>query len=299
MKGRAIVIVGGDSVIGRQLSVECAASGVSVMASTRRTEGVGAGRFLLDLTAPRPDEYLPQTGGPVIIAAAMTGYDACQNDPLSAVVNVEAPVLLARAALGAGRRVIFLSTSSVFNGDLPFPGEDDELTPHAAYSMQKAEAERRLSALPGWLSNGAIVRLTKALSPSTSPIPGWRERLGRGETITPFSDLTFAPISLQFAVSALIQITLSAHCGIFHLSGAADVTYAQFARRYAQALGPGADIVEPTTSAQAGVKLLFNPRHSALGTARTQRLTGIAPQSLDGVVEDLLQAEQNANGHLF
>lgn len=291
-KASSLVIVGGDGVIGRQLSIECAKVGITTQASTRRHERVGRNRFFLDLAAPRPDQYLPENSNPIIIVAAQTGYAACENDPASSKVNVEAPLLLAEAALDTGRRVIFVSTNSVFGGNLPLCNEDDKVMPQVAYSKQKAEAERRLSELPGWSLYGSIARLTKVLSPSTSPIAAWRETLNRGKPISPFSDMIFSPISIQFAACSLIQLALSPHCGNFHLSGAADVTYAEFAHRYVEMKKLSKDLVVPTTAAQAGVNLLFNPRYSALGMARTQQLIDTMPQSLSDVANDLLQAEK-------
>lgn len=293
MKGRSLTIIGGDSVIGRQLLIECAKVGVTAQASTRRAERVRPGRFFLDLTASQPADYLPEGNNPILIVAAKTGFDICENDPTSETVNVEAPVKLAKAALAAGRRVIFVSTSSVFGGDLPFCNEDDEVMPQATYSNQKAEAERQLSALPGWSAQGSIVRPTKVLAPSTSPLPAWREALGRGKTISPFSDMVLSPISIQFAARSLIRIALSHHCGNFHLSGDADVTYVEFARQYASAHNSDEALVVPTTSTQAGINLLFHRRYGALGMIRTQRLTNIAPQKMSDVVADLLQAEQS------
>ena len=290
--GRSLVVVGGDSLIGRQLLIDCEEMGISALASTRRRATAGANRFFLDMAGSRLADCLPQLSSPIIIVAAQTGFSACEIDPTTEKINIEAPVQLAKAALAANRRVIFISTSSVFDGELPLCNEDDEVNPTAAYSIQKAEAERQLSALPGWATNGAVVRLTKVLAPGTAPIPAWRAILGRGEPIAPFSDLVFAPISLEFASRSLIEIAFSPHCGNFHLSGVSDVTYADFARAYLAAQQLSQALVAPTTSAQAKVALFYRPRYGALGMARTLRLTSIAPQSLSSVIADLLQSEK-------
>lgn len=264
-----------------------------VQASTRRTGKTDRDRFFLDLAAPDPAENLPDSSAPILIVAAITGFDACKNDPASAIVNIKAPVVLAKAALAAGRRIIFVSTSSVFAGDIPLCNEYDEVRPQAIYSRQKAEAERQLSALPCWPLQGSIVRLTKVLAPSTPPIPVWRDALNRGKQISPFSDMVFAPISLQFASCNLIRIALSDLCGNFHLSGASDITYVEFARRYVEAHNCSEALVVPTTSAQAAVDLSFSRRFGALGMIRTQQLTSIEPQKVGDVVADLLHAEQS------
>ncbi len=295
---RSVVIIGGDSVIGGQLSVECLKSGIAPLVSTRRQGKMNAGRFTLDLSDPRVGDRLPENDSPIIIVAAQTGYDACEHDPASEKVNIDAPVRLARSALAVRRRVVFVSTNSVFGGDLALCAEDDEVAPQTAYSKQKAEAERQLKALPGWSSYGSIARLTKVLSPDTPPIPSWRENLLRGRPIAPFSDLVFSPISLQYAARGLVRVAMSPHCGLFHFSGAADMTYAEFARLYADARHFGPKLVTPTNSAQAGVDLLYKPRCSALGMARTERLLETGPQDPDDVVKDLLQAEQGGGSPL-
>jgi dTDP-4-dehydrorhamnose reductase len=151
-----------------------------------------------------------------------------------------------------------------------------------------------LNALPGWGKLGAIVRLTKVLAPDTSPIASWREAIARGGRISPFSDMMFAPISLRYAARNLCRIALSRCCGNFHLSGAADVSYVDFARRYVAAHDGDAALIVPTTSTQAGVDLLFNRRYSALGMSRTQETVGISPQDLDEVISDLRVAERSA-----
>lgn len=290
---QSLTLIGGDSLIGSQLLIECERTGVFVQASTRRADKVGGNHFFLDLTASQPEKHLPKNIGPILIVAAKTGLDRCDSDPTSAKVNIEAPVLLAKAALATGRRVIFVSTDSVFGGDLPFRNEYDPLRPQATYSKQKAEAEQQLGALPAWAEQGAIVRLTKVLSPNTPPILVWRKALDHGEPISPFTDMVFSPISVQFAAKSLIRIALSDHCGNFHLSGVADVTYAEFARQYVAACNGNEALVAPTTSKQAGVELLFDRRYSALNMTRTQRLTHIAPQNLDDVIMDLLATESD------
>jgi dTDP-4-dehydrorhamnose reductase len=289
--GQSLTIVGGDSLIGSQILIECEKVGVSVQASTRRTEQTGDNRFFLDLTASQPEKYLPTSSAPILIVAAKTGFDRCDSDPTSTKVNIEAPVLLAKAALAAGRRVVFVSTDSVFGGDLPFCNEYDAVMPQATYSKQKAEAEQQLSALPGWAAQGAIVRLTKVLSPNRPPIMVWRKALDHGEPIAPFTDMVFSPVSVQFAAKGLMRIALSDHCGNFHLSGATDVTYVEFACQYVAACNGNDTLVTPTTSTKAGVNLLFNRRYSALGMIRTQQSTGISAQSLTEVVMDLLATE--------
>ena len=174
-------------MIGKQMALVCRTRGVAVLASTRSSKTPGPGQFFLDLTTPNSADQLPDGDGPIVILAALTGYKECDAMPaLAAMVNVDAPVNLARAALNAGRRVVFVSSSSVFGGDIPNCREDDPVKPQAVYSAQKAETEQHLRSLPNWNSLGVVVRLTKVLAPNTAPLPAWRKALAGGE-----SDFTF------------------------------------------------------------------------------------------------------------
>ncbi len=226
----------------------------------------------------------------MVIAAARTGLEACESDPHSATVNVEAPLALAARAMTEGRRVIFISSDAVFDGRRPFCDEEHPASPLTAYGRQKVEAERCLRLLPGWDTLGAVVRLTKVVSGDMPLLRAWQESLDHGRTIAPFSDLVFAPVSMRFAVTGLLQIAMSSYGGTMHLSGAADMSYADFARRWVVAQGLDSALVEATTSRQAGIRLLHSPRHCALGMARTQGLTGIMPHVAQSVIDEVSRA---------
>jgi dTDP-4-dehydrorhamnose reductase len=100
--------------------------------------------------------------------------------------------------------------------------------------------------------------------------------------------LIFAPISVKFVGNALATIGEKRISGHLHLSGAANVTYVEFAHALAARLGINTDLIHPTTATEKGVNIAFKPRFSGLGMARTTELSGIAPQPLDGLVDDLI-----------
>src|SRR5579883_780225 len=138
------------------------------------------------------------------------------------------------------------------------------------------------------LSRLSVVRLTKILAPGVSPLPAWFAAWARGEVVTPFSDLTFAPMSARFVGEALATIGEKRVSGNLHLSGAENVTYVDLAEAFARKLAIDARLIAPTTAVERGINILFKPRYSGLGMSRTTRLTGIAPQPLNDVVDDLV-----------
>jgi len=284
-----MLLIGGDGQIGARLASTLRARGHRVLATTRTPARADADRPFLDLS--RQDAFDPPAAvDRACILAAATTFERCENDPEARRLNVEWVPSLACRLLARGMHVTFLSTNAVFGGRSPCPAEDDPHDPQAAYPRQKSEGEaaiRHAAARLGATDRCAIVRLTKVLSPYSSPVPGWRQAWSRGEVARPFSDLVFAPISLSCAARALAVLLETGPAGNFHLSGEGDVDYGSFARTLAARLGVRPGLVEPAASHELGMRLAFAPRYSALSMARTSRLTGLVPQSLHAVIDDL------------
>jgi dTDP-4-dehydrorhamnose reductase len=194
------------------------------------------------------------------------------------------------ALLEQGLFVTFISTNSVFGGERPWPDEDDPHAPGIPYARQKDEAEKAIRAHARRL--GAedrlnVVRLTKILDKDTSPLPGWIAAWRRGEAVQPFADLIFAPMSVRFVGEALATIGEKRIAGNLHLSGADNVTYVDLANTLARRLSISPALIAPTTAVEKGVNIPFKPRYSGLGMRRTAELSGLAPQPLADVVNDI------------
>ena len=132
-----------------------------------------------------------------------------------------------------------------------------------------------------------VVRLTKILGISTSPLPGWIDTMERGDVLRPFADLSFAPMSVRFTAESLAEIGRHRFAGNFHISGANNVDYDEFSRVFADSLGFESVVIEPTTSVEMKVNIPFKPRYSGIGMARTTVLTGLKPQTLEALMVDL------------
>ena len=283
------LVVGGDSLVGGALvrALEC--HGHAAYASTRRKDTVTERRVFLDFESEAPVRVPPGVGYAFIVAAA-TNYERCEKDPQAHRINVEFIPRAAASLLGQGIFVTFISTNAVFGGDRPWPNEDDPQAPGIAYARQKAEAEKAIRAAARRLQaedNLNIVRLTKVLDRDTPPLPAWFAAWRRGDAVQPFSDLIFAPMTVRFTGEALAAIGEKRIAGNLHLSGARNVSYAEFADSLAAGLGVDRRLIAPTTAVEKGVSIPFKPRYSGLGMQRTTALAGIYPQTLADVASDL------------
>jgi dTDP-4-dehydrorhamnose reductase len=289
-EGGGFLVVGGDSLVGAELARALERRGHATCASTRRKAAVTARRVYLDFDSEAPFR-VPQGVDYAFLVAAATNYDRCETDPAARRTNVESIPRLAASLLEQGVFVTFISTNSVFGGERPWPHEDDVQAPGIAYARHKAEGEKAIRAAAMYLKATErlnIVRLTKILGPDTPPLPAWFAAWGRSEVVQPFTDLVFAPLSVRFAAESLATIGEKRISGNLHLSGAENVTYLDIANCLADRSGIDRRLIAPTTATEKGVNILFKPRYSGIGMRRTTELTGLLPQSLADVIDDLV-----------
>ena len=279
-------MVGADGLIGRALATRLASLGVKVVPSSRRA--LPTGGVHLDLSKRLDLDGIPKVDV-AFLCAAISRFADCEKDPtLARQVNVLAQVAIAEKLFEQGTHVVFLSSNAVFDGREFAPDEDALPAPVSHYGELKQEAEGLLRYIAdrqfGRLS---IVRLTKVFDATLPLLDGWRKRLAEGETIEAFKDVTVSPVSLAYAVDGLAKVGDAAMCGVFHLSGAHEWTYAEFAIAFAVACRADAHLVHPRLrSAQEGLPML----HNLLGMTLTSERLGVFAQPGDLMLADLVNS---------
>lgn len=278
-----ILVVGGDSLVGRAVVDYLDSAGFSVFTTSRRTECVSSKCLALDLENSSAFSFQPSI---VLLCASITNTAFVEKARAEARrVNVDAVVALARTLHESGSHIIYISSVGVFGDSCELKDTTASPFPANEYGQQKLDAERGLLALGSRL---AVIRPTKIVSCATPMFLEWIERLGCGKEIQPFSDFFFCPVSLKFLTHSLAGLALIRPSGIFHLSGQSQVSYAEFAKVLAKSMGVAADTVVPTYSAEFKVPAFYPPRQPCLSMASTTALLGVQPQALQSVVDDLL-----------
>ncbi len=278
------LIIGGDGTIGKALAVRLAAAGIDVVGTTRRAGSVESGRAFLDLADDPRAWQPPYWPDMAYLCAAVTDVSACQErENETRRVNVTNTVALANRLVAEGAFVVFVSTNAVFDGTRPFRRADEAVCPTTAYGRQKAEAERLLLTLG---RSVAGLRLTKVLHPEQSLFVGWKRGLSKRHPVRPYSDMVLAPVSIDLVGETLMRIGQAGEPGLYQLSGDGDIGYVDAARHMARRLGAGAELVEPTTSRNGGLK--FHPfRYTSLDTSRVTSQFGIDPPNAFDVIDDV------------
>lgn len=267
-----VLIIGGDSLIGRSLASDLAGRGWDVTCTTRRRPNVDGSTMSLDLATADPDSTPLPRADIAIFAAAMARFADCRTSPdLARLVNVEVPVALARRLAEQGTRSILLSSAAVFDGASPYVAADAPTSPTTLYGAFKVEAEAGFRELG---EMGGVVRLTKVLSGTHALISGWVTALRRHETVAAFDDLRVSPISLR-DVTAAVEAAAT-YGGIVQASGAAQISYRDALAHLAVRLGRPLALVRSASAADSGIPEPERPLHTTLDSTTLSTRTGWA-----------------------
>lgn len=170
----------------------------------------------------------------VINAAAWTAVDKAEDEFNAAMIaNAAAPAAMAKACAARGLPFVHVSTDYVFPGTGTAPhAPDDPVDPPNIYGRSKLAGELSVRYSGG---RTAILRTSWVFSAHGSNFVKTMLRLGRERTElrivadqiggpTPAADIAAACLTLAAALK-------DGHAsGIWHLSGAPDVSWADFAR---------------------------------------------------------------------
>ena len=281
------LIVGGNGLIGSFLADRCRATGANTVLSTRR-QTASDGYLFGDLDGGKFATLVSADADVVFLCAAQTNMRECRDHPdQSYRVNVSGTVELAEQLIGNGAFVVFLSSNAVFDGATPWPDEQQVHSPVCEYGRQKSRAEDLLLTLPGARSRLAVVRLSKVLSRRSGIAADFLRRIRSNEACEAFDDLRMSPISLDYVANALIAIASRRLPGIFHLSGAEEVSYAEFASRLARHANANAALIRAVSSTVSGAEVLFRPAHPGLGMSRTRSELNMMPEDMSRVFTEL------------
>src|SRR3984893_382229 len=280
------LIVGGDSEIGGAACRAMKAQGLSVAATTRRSDRVAPDRPFLDLAAPLDDWAPPAGAQAVCLCAAVARLTACADDPQgSAHINVLQTLALAEKFLARGIAVLFLSTNQVFDGRTPHERAEAPHSPVSEYGRQKARAE---TALLRQMDNGApvaILRLAKVVSDTMPLIGGWIKDLTAAKPIRVFNDLMLAPTPTDQVCAAIAALLRDRARGIFQLTGPRDVSYADIGGFLSAYLDADPKLVNPTSAREAGLPDGATPLHTTLDSSRMRVHYGLEVPDVWDVVE--------------
>ena len=263
-----------------------------VATELQRFSGVMAlGRDDVDLSDPEASAVAIYKHAPkaVINAAAYTAVDRAEDEEyLASAINGDAPTAMGKACAALGIPLVHISTDYVFNGTGNTPYRPEDVTePQNAYGRSKLAGEtgiRESGAVyailrTSWVVSGHGVNFVKTmlrLSETRGALNVVSDQIGGP---TPARDIANACLLMA---KQLIQEPSKA--GIYHFSGAPDVSWAEFATEiFAQADRLVSITPIPTAEYPTATK---RPLNSRLECHLTEQVFGIKrPNWQDGLKE--------------
>lgn len=291
-----ILVTGREGQIVRSLIERGAIAGTTIIPLGRpELELGGPGDAIANaIKAVEPDV--------IVSAAAYTAVDRAESEPdLAFAINERGPGAVAATAHGLGVPLIHLSTDYVFDGarDRPYI-EGDPTEPNTVYGASKLAGERTV--LAGH-DNSAVLRTAWVYSPFGSNFVKTMLRLaGDREEVSVVADQRGNPTSALDIADGVLAIAHNlqsgndpAQRGLFHMTGAGEASWAEFAEAIfdasAEAGGPTASVRHITTADYPTAAK--RPASSRLNSNKTAEVHGVRlpewRQSLKGVVARLLQ----------
>ncbi len=254
------------------------------------------GRDEADFTDPDACAVVVRDASPtaIIIAAAWTAVDAAEDNRAEAfVVNAETPGRIAEVAAALSVPLVQISTDYVFDGSGDVPRKpSDPVAPLGVYGVSKRAGEEAVIAAGG---THAILRTSWVFSAHGANFVKTMLRLSETrDTLGIVADQVGGPTPAADIASACLQIAAAltgapGKSGIYHLAGAPDVSWADFARCIFAKAGRAVQVNDIATEDYPTPA--ERPRNSRLDCTSLEQTFGIAKpdwaRGLDSVLTEL------------
>ncbi|MCH5433772.1 sugar nucleotide-binding protein [Leptospira interrogans] len=255
---KKILIIGGKSSIGVALE-NYFCKDYFVVCSSRSKEKK---YYYLDLAEDLDSWEISENFDYVFFCAGISSVKICKENPiLTYKVNVEHTVALIKKLIKSGSKIIFFSTSLVFNGLHPNPKEKDIVSPICEYGRLKSETEKKILNLS---DNVSIIRMTKVIHKGMPLFDKWKNQLLRNEKVHAFSNYSISPISIKYLNDAMAQLLKNWTPGILHLSSFDEITYFEVAKCVAKYFGFKEDLIVAQLAKADDISMDYVPMNVAL-----------------------------------
>lgn len=266
-----------------------------VMCGVAREQGwevLAPGRDECDLRFPEDvaQYVLAHPAEAVVNCAAISGLEACLDDPLSAhMVNAVAPAQMALACRHTGARFVHLSTDYVLDGRRTgLKSEATKCKPINTYGESKREGE--LQTLEA-LSTALILRISWVCGNPHRPsfVESILARALRGEPLAAIADKYSLPTHAEDIARSILTLIPRQISGIYHLASVGEpiswhgcATLALQCAHQAGAL-PQLPPIAPQKLAELTSFRTPRPMHTAMDTAALRALGLPLPGTADTI----------------
>jgi dTDP-4-dehydrorhamnose reductase len=230
----------------------------------------------------------------VLICNALTGVDLCEENPLlTDSINVKGTQNIVDGCKLSNSKLIFISTSAVFDGTKDEYFENDVPNPTGVYGMSKFQGELIIknSNLPF-----LILRTDQPYSWNekwhhTNSVIRVIENLKKNETFNEITDWYNTPTYVPDFVSATIKLIKNNHQGIFHLVGSDFIDRFNWAKKTAKFFNLKNELIIPIHSSE--LKLSVERKNIHLNNDKLFKKTKHKMIGIDDGLESMVNAYNN------
>ncbi|RYF89303.1 MAG: SDR family oxidoreductase, partial [Chitinophagaceae bacterium] len=219
----------------------------------------------------------------VVHAAAMTQVDECElNQEICERINVQGTSHVIVNAEQYSRKIIYVSTDFVFDGEKGDYSEEDQMGPVSWYGFTKMQAESLVETcdMP-WAIVRTCLVYGNTLTGTRSNIINWvKENLSAGKLIRVVSDQVRTPTYIDDLVNGIMLIIEKSAEGTFHIAGKDVLTPYDMALKTAALYGLDASLitkVDASTFSQPGRR----PAKTNFDISRARMELGYEPGSFE------------------
>ena len=265
-KRKKILIIGGRSLLGRALAAVFTSNPNTEVTFTYCKKPLDRAIFL-DITNANQCQRAIGELDPncVILVAARTDVDYCELNQTDAFqTNVQGVHNVVKACLG--RKLVYFSTDSIFDGVKGNYREDDPANPINYYSKTKFCGELATQSLDDHL----ILRICMLYSHIIDypKFINWLIRsLSKKTMVSVATDLYSTPTFIDDIAKATFELVQNHFRGVFHVAGASSHSCYEMADLIASIYSFDRQLITPVTAKQLK-RTALRPKYSTLNTQK-------------------------------
>jgi dTDP-4-dehydrorhamnose reductase len=243
------LVVGASGFVGSHLLAHIRRAGWQALGTRSRPSG-DQRLLALDLAGERitdrvPREFFDAPGSAwVVVCACLSQIDRCRRESaVSRQINVTGTRRLIEDACERGARVVFLSSSFVFDGSRGPYKEDALRAPLSEYGRHKAEIEDFLAARPG---RSLVLRLDKIIGDDPREkhlLSEWQALARAGAPIECIAGQVISPTLVDDVARGIVAACALNLTGVYHLANPESIARSDLAAGFVEAIGLDARIV--------------------------------------------------------
>lgn len=225
---RRILILGSDSYIGKNLFKYLKQKKLTILGTSRSSKN----RNILYLDLNNPQKSLNKLEGfqIVIFLAGITNMRYCENNKKeSKLINYSNTLKLIKFFIKQKTFIIFLSTSSIFDGRTHLNSVNSKPNPLNYYAKLKYKIEKYLFER---YDNYCVVRITKIIDRNSPFIKNLKKDLKKNQNIYGYKNIFVANLNVNTVINKIYFIIRNNFKGLFHLSGNKTRSYFDIIKYY-------------------------------------------------------------------